>query len=72
VNFFQFLFDLTSGANTSGYTSNPHLTFGFINALVDSNGVPTQSSQGVVDFDTPATGVKELVVGALQMLGPCQ
>ena len=35
-------------------TPDATYTFGFINALVDSAGLPTATSQGAVEFDDPA------------------
>jgi hypothetical protein len=44
-------FDIIKGIKvpTSG-----NFTFGYINALVDSNGVPVETSLGTVDFDNPS------------------
>ncbi|MGA3042469.1 MAG: hypothetical protein ABSF54_16930 [Bryobacteraceae bacterium] len=36
--------------------TGPNFTFGFINALVDSNGAPTATSLGAVDMVSPANG----------------
>jgi hypothetical protein len=35
-------------------TPNANYTFGFVNAMVDANGVQTASSAGVIDHDYPA------------------
>ena len=37
-------------------TSNGNFTFGFINALVDTNGTPIVTSQGAVEYTVPANG----------------
>lgn len=37
-------------------TPNADYTFGYVNALVDSNGNPTITSPGTVDMDNPADG----------------
>jgi hypothetical protein len=44
-------FDVIEGIKVP---SNGNFTFGFVNSLVNSSGVPTVSSQGVIDFDGPA------------------
>lgn len=46
-------FDVIEGTK---FTTNGHYTFGFINALVDSSGTPTETSMGAVEFDNPADG----------------
>jgi len=38
------------------YTTGGNFTFGFINALVGSTGIPTAVSEGAVEYDTPAVG----------------
>jgi len=40
----------------SKVTTNGHLTFGFINALVNSGGNPTAVSEGAVEYDSPNVG----------------
>jgi len=43
--------DVIEGAK---FTTNGNFTFGYINSLVDSSGVPIVASAGTVDFDQPA------------------
>ena len=37
-------------------TSDESFTFGYINAMVDSSGIPTQTSYGTITYDYPADG----------------
>jgi hypothetical protein len=39
-----------------GVTPAANFTFGFVNSLLDANGVPVHTSQGVVDFVRPSGG----------------
>jgi hypothetical protein len=48
-----FAFEVVDGTQI---TTGANFTFGFINALVDSSGVETKQSEGVVEFDIPADG----------------
>jgi hypothetical protein len=36
------------------FAANKYFTFGYVNAIVDSSGVPVSTSQGTVDFDPAA------------------
>ncbi len=38
------------------FTPSGNFTFGFINALVGSTGIPTAVSEGAVEYDTPSVG----------------
>jgi len=44
-------FEVTEGLRVP---PNGHFTFGFVNAGVNSSGVPITTSEGIVDFDQPA------------------
>jgi hypothetical protein len=44
-------FDVIEGTPV---TTSGNFTFGFINAIVNSSGVPVLTSQGVSDYDTPS------------------
>jgi hypothetical protein len=46
-------FSVVEGTKT---ITNAQCTFGFINASVNSNGVPVESSAGTVDMNDPANG----------------
>jgi hypothetical protein len=44
-------FDVIEGLRVP---ANGRFTFGFVNAIVNSSGVPVTTSEGAVDFDEPA------------------
>ena len=46
-------FDVIEGTKVP---TNGNFTFGFVTAIVNSSGVPTATSPGVVDYDTPPDG----------------
>jgi hypothetical protein len=49
----RFAFKVLEGTKT---ISNAQCTFGFINASVNSSGVPVETSPGTVDMNDPANG----------------